>query len=759
MMASDPVAVARARNAYQAGDAAAAARICKDVLDNNPGDADVWCLRGVALRAIGEAEQAAACYREALRLRPNFLEAWNNLGNALVTQKKYDDAIPAFEQALKLKPDYAEALNNLGAALRHQGKWAEAAARYRQALALRPNYPDAHNNLGDALQGQGALDDAEACYRQALRLRPNFPEALTNLGNVLVRLERPTEAEAMHHEALRLRPGYADAYTNLGNSLVVQRKYADAEACYREALRLRPDGAEAHHNLGTALAEMGRLEEAVECYREALRLREDYIDACGNLATALLALGKPDEALAAHDLVLGYKPDNPDAHMSRALACLLMGYWEEGWKDYEWRWRCAEFGGMPYPQPLWDGSPLDGRTILLHPEQGAGDTLLVLRYVPLVKARGGKVMLACSKALTRLLAGFPGVDKLLEQGSPLPAFDVHAPLMSLPALFHTTPDTIPAEVPYLAPDSRLVEYWRRELAALSPPGRELKVGINWQGNPKFKADRQRSVPLKHYAPLAAVEGVRLFSLQKGFGSEQLREVSFPVVDLAARLDEASGPFMDTAAVMQCLDLIITSDTSVPHLAGALGVPVWVALPFAPHWVWLLHREDSPWYPTMRLFRQQSWADWEGVFARMAAELAKLAAAPRLTGPILVETAPGELIDKITILEIKKERISDAAKLHNVRRELAVLGAARDRAVTPSPEVERLTAELKTINEALWQVEDELRRCEKEENFGLRFVELARSVYWHNDRRAVLKRRINDLLGSALKEEKSYAAKE
>jgi tetratricopeptide (TPR) repeat protein len=759
-MATDPAAVARARNAFQAGDPAQTARICKDILDRDPGDADLWCLRGVALRAVGQAEEAAHCYREALRLRPNFLEAWNNLGNALVTQKKYDEAITAFDQALRIRPDYAEALNNQGAALRHQGKWSEAAARYRQALALRPNYPDAHNNLGDALQGQSNLEEAEACYRQALRLRPNFPEALTNLGNVLVRLERPTEAEALHHEALRLRPGYADAYTNLGNALVVQRKYAEAEACYREALRLRPDGAEAHHNLGTALAEQGRLEEAVACYREALRLREDYIDACGNLATALLALGKPDEALAAHDLVLGYKPDNPDAHMSRALACLLMGYWEEGWKDYEWRWRCAEFGGgLPYEQPLWDGRDLHGKTILLHPEQGVGDTLLVLRYVPLVKARGGMVFLACSKVLTRLLAGSPGVDRLLEQGSSLPPFDLQAPLMSLPALFHTTPDTIPAQVPYLAADSRLVEHWRRELAALSPPGGEFKVGIAWQGNPKFKADRQRSIPLARYAPLAAVDRVRLFSLQKGFGSEQLQGVSFPVVDLAARLDESSGPFMDTAAVMQCLDLVITSDTSVAHMAGALGVPVWVALPFAPHWVWLLHRDDCPWYPTMRLFRQKSWGDWEGVFGRMAAELELLAAAPRLAAPILVETAPGELIDKITILEIKKARIQDAGKLHNVRRELAVLGAARDRAVPHSPEAEKLTAELKAVNEALWQIEDELRRCEKAEDFGMRFVELARSVYWHNDRRAALKRKINDLLGSILKEEKSYAAKE
>jgi tetratricopeptide (TPR) repeat protein len=758
-MATDPAALERVRNYYQAGDPARAAQACRDLLPSDPGNADLWCLLGVSLRATGDPEQALASYREALRLRPNFLEAWNNLGNVLVTQGKLDEAIAAFEQVLRLRPHYPEALNNLGAALRHKGQWAEAAARYQQALSLKPDYPDAHNNLGDALQGLNRLEEAAASYRRALQLRPAFPEALTNLGNVLVRLERVDEAMACHREALRVRPGFADAYTNLGNALVVQRRYDEAEACYREALRLRPYNAEAHHNLGTALAEQGKLEEAVSCYRTAMRIRPDYIDACGNLATALLALGRPDEALAAHDLVLEYKPDSPEAHMSRALALLLLGYWEQGWPEYEWRWRTPEFGSLPYTQPLWDGSDLRGRTILLHAEQGLGDTLMALRYAPLVRQRGGKVVVAPPKALMRLLARSPGIDHLAEPGSPLPAIDCHAPLLSLPGIFRTTSATVPADVPYVFADPGLIEHWRRELDRLvadSPPARPtFKVGIAWQGNPQFKGDRQRSIPLVRYAPLAAVEGVRLLSLQKGFGTEQLRDISFPVVELAARLDEASGPFMDTAAVMKNLDLVVTSDTATAHLAGALGVRAWVVLPFSPHWHWLLAREDSPWYPTVRLFRQKAWGDWEGVFARLAAELARVAAQPRSARPILVETAPGELLDKITILEIKSSRLADAAKLANVRRELAVLSAARDEAVPPSAELERLTAELRGVNEALWDVEDELRRCEREQDFGARFIELARSVYQTNDRRSAIKRGINDLLGSSLKEEKSY----
>jgi hypothetical protein len=265
------------------------------------------------------------------------------------------------------------------------------------------------------------------------------------------------------------------------------------------------------------------------------------------------------------------------------------------------------------------------------------------------------------------------------------------------------------------------------------------------------------MPLAQFAPLAQVPGVTLVSLQKGPGTEQLRQADerLPVTELGSHLDEEAGPFMDTAAVMGNLDLVITTDTAAAHLAGSLGVPVWVALPFAPDWRWLADRADSPWYPTMRLFRQERPGDWAGVFARIAQALReRLAEAPR-AGTITVEIAPGELIDKITILEIKQARLTDTDKVANVRRELAALVAARDRSIPRSEELARLTAELKAANEALWDVEDEVRRCERAQDFGPRFIELARSVYRTNDRRAVIKRRINELLGAAFLEEKSY----
>ncbi len=752
-MATEQATLARAWNAYRSGNPVQAANIYREALQTDATNADIWCLLGIVQRAAGELEQSVASHREALRLKPEFVEALNNLGNALVNQGKSAEAVAAFEQVLRLRPGYPEGHNNLAAALRQQGKWTESEAHYREAVRLKPDYSDAHNNLGVALQGLGRLEEAERCYRLALQLRPDFPSAHTNFGTLLTRLRRLDDALAHHREALRLQPGYAEAHSNLGNTLVAQRKYAEAEACYREALRLKPEYAEGHHNLGTALAEQGKLDAAIASYREALRLRPVYAEACGNLATALLAQSNAEEAVAVHEQVLRLKPDSPDAHMWRALARLLMGDWEQRWPDYERRWRCEEFGGLPYQQPQWDGSSLVGRTILLHAEQGLGDTLLFARYAKLVKERGGKVILACPKALLGLLAGFTGVDQLIEHGSPMPSFDCHAPLLSLPGIFHTTPADVPAEIPYLFADPDLIEHWRRELDGDSG----FKVGITWQGNPLFKSDRLRSVPLALFEPLARIEGVQLFSLQKGLGSEQVRQVTFPVVDLASRLDETSGPFLDTAAVMKNLDLVISVDTATAHLAGALGVPVWLVLPVSPHWVWLLNREDSPWYPSMRLFRQRQWGDWPPVFERLAAELRSRIALPRPARPALVEITHGELLDKIAVLQIKSAHVGDAEMLRGVRRELAVLEAARARSVPSSADLEHLAADLKAVNESLWQIDDEIRRCEREQNFGPRFVELARLAHRLNGHRAALKQYIDDLVAPPESPDRSAAS--
>ena len=807
--------------AHRAGWNDVAAERLRQAVALCPGNPEFRYNLGVAEQMLGRVAEAVANYEEALRLRPDHAEGHNNLGYALLRLGRVGPALTHLREALRLRPDYPEALNNLALALSAQGKRTEAVTRLQRAIELRPDLLEAQHNLGRALVEQGKLDEARAPLEQAVRLNPSYYEAHTHLGQVHLHKRRLDEARASFERALRLRPDHAEPHSNLGVALHEQGKVEEAIACFRKALEIDPNSATAHNNLGRALEEQGKVEEAIACfraalrcqpdhalalhnlanaltrqdrgeeavpyYREALRLQPRDAVALSNLANALVLAGRPDEAeacareavrlrpdfaiayhhlaiarsgqgdvaeaLALNEQALRLQPDLAGAHNCRALWWLQTGDFERGWAEMEWRWKIGRLHPRSFREPTWDGSPLGGRTILIHAEQGLGDALQFIRYARLVKERGGTVVVECPKALVRILASCPGIDRLVAAGSPLPPFDVQAPLVSLPRLLGTTLATVPADVPYLFADADLVERWQRELSGYHA----FRVGIAWQGNPKFPGDRTRSIPLRHYAPLARVEGVRLFSLQKGAGSEQLREPGkdFPVIDLGRVLDEKTGAFMDTAAVMKNLDLVITSDTAVAHLAGALGVPVWVALGVGADWRFLRDREDSPWYPTRRLFRQTRLHDWEPVFERMAAELRRqvLPARPRQAVPVAI--APGELIDKLTILEIKAERVGDAAKLRNVRTELEVLTQARQRWLRPSPALETLTADLKAVNAALWEIEDEIRLCERAQDFGPRFVELARSVYKQNDRRAALKRRINELLGSDLVEEKAY----
>jgi len=568
--------------AHQIGNFDAAASMMRRAIAISPNDADYQASLGAVLQDHGRADEAIAAYRQVLRLDPKSEEAHFNLARIFLDQNKLNEARPHFEQALVLKPDSAETHTNMGMLLVREGKPEEARVSYQRALSLNPDFFEALNNLGNLFCTGGRLDEARACYERAIALQPNLAEAHNNLGVVFRDLGRFDEAQACYARALTLKPDYADAHNNLGIVFRDQGKLDESAACHERALALKPDNSEAYNNLGNTRRSQRRLEESLRSYEQALVLN----------------------------------PDNIEPKWNRSLVELLAGDFAAGWLDYEIRTRRKKNATRIFPQPIWRGESLNGARILLHAEQGLGDTLQFLRYLPMVQAAGGTVILDVPKSLLRMAEELPGIETLVATGDSLPPFEWHCPLMSLPLAFGTSIDSIPAPVPYLTVPADA----QKNAERLDWPTKGLRVGLVWSGNPLFPEDWIRSIPLRSFAPMLGIESAHFFSLQMGPAASQLDEVDARMIDLRA----AIGDMADTAALIAKLDVVITVDTAVAHLAGALEKTTWTLLPFAPDWRWLMEREDSPWYPTMRLFRQPRFGDWPSVLERVRGELAALA---------------------------------------------------------------------------------------------------------------------------------------
>ena len=573
------------------------------------------------LRA-GEYDLAAQCYLSALKRDPVNFDAAHMLGTIYLQQGQFERAEQLLRQALQISSGVPEIYNHLGMALRHLGRLEEAVGCYDRAILWRPAYPEALANRGNALRLLKRPQAALASYEMAVAARPDYVDGLFNLGALLEELQHWEDAASCYGRVVGLRPDFVEAHNNLGNALQALGRYEESLASYDRAIVLRPDYVEAQTNRGNILRQCYRFEEAVAHHDAALSRRPAFAEALNNRGSTYRELGRFDEAVADYQMALAIDRTHVEARTNLALTHLLRGEWEQGWEGYEFRFhkKCNATARPDNPASTWTGEPLDGRRILLFAEQGFGDAIQFIRYVPALQAMGAQVTVMVHRRLHCLLGTVAEGGAFVAAVTPHMRFDFQAPLMSLPRLLDVRVDTILAPRSYLSADPARSEIWRARLGSHG-----FKVGIAWQGNPTGNLDHGRSFPLRVLAPLGGIDGVRLISLQKNHGAEQVarRPGGMPVGMPGHDFDCGSDAFIDTAAMMMNFDLVVSSDTSIAHLAGALGRPTWVMLKKVPDWRWLLDREDCPWYPTMRLFRQTEINEWTAVAARIAHELRRL----------------------------------------------------------------------------------------------------------------------------------------
>jgi tetratricopeptide (TPR) repeat protein len=521
-------------------------------------------------------------------------------------------------QIINAKRDLFDALHLLAVVQSRLGKKETALASYDRALKVRPDFAEALFNRGLALHALERFEEALASYDRSLTLLPDYSKALFNRGDTLHELKRFEEALRSYDRALTLRPDYAEALCNRGLTLHELKRFEEAVASYDRALTLWPNFAEALSNRGATLHELKRFEEALTSYDRAVALRPGYAKALFNRGVTLNELKRFEEALASYDRAVTLRPHYAEAHWNEALMMLLTGDFSRGWLKYEWRWKNDSITpNRNFSQPLWLGADaIDGKSILLYCEQGLGDAVQFCRYVPLVAARGARVILEVDRSLHELMSTLAGATQVISRGDALPDFDLQCPLLSLPLAFETRHETIPAVTPYLHAPIQASKYWQTRLGPKARP----RIGIVWSGSPRHKNDQNRSISLRSLIPLLDIEAT-FVSLQKDVRADD-------VMVLQERSDvlhfgDALEDFSDTAALISNLDLVISVDTSVAHLAGALAKPCWVLLPSVPDWRWMLDREDSPWYPTVRLFRQEETRAWDNVIAHVHAALLEL----------------------------------------------------------------------------------------------------------------------------------------
>lgn len=621
-----------------------------------PDHADAWYNRGNSLARLGRYAEAVKSHDKAIALKPGHADAFNNRGTALASLGEHQAAVESYDRTLALRPDHADAHHNRGAALAALARYAEAVDSYDRAIGLRPAHPDANFHRAAAQAALGLHAEALAGFDQAIALRPDHAEAWNGRGSALGALKNYAAAIESYRRAIALKPGdahawyhqgialnrleehqqaiecydqviaggcefLAEAHNNRGNAFLALQQHQAAMDSYDKALACRPDYTDAWYNRGNALVALQQHQAAIDSYEQAIALQPDNASAWSNRGNTLTQLMQHRAALESYEKAIAADPAHADAQVGLGLCLLQLGKFERGWKQYEWRWEDAMLkkSARNFSQPRWLGAEsLHGKTILLHAEQGLGDTLQFCRYAGMVSALGARVILEVQPPLVGLLDGLDGAAQVLARGQPLPDIDCHCPLLSLPLALGTTLHEIPSGKAYLRAPAHKLAHWKQRLGETNRP----RVGLVWSGNATHKNDHNRSLGLSDliaHLPHA----FDYISLQKEFrlADRQTLEQHPQIL----RLDQEIQDFTDTAALCELVDVVISVDTSVAHLAGALGCPAWIALPFNPDWRWMLNRNDSPWYDAVTLYRQQISGQWGPVLQRMAADLGRLPA--------------------------------------------------------------------------------------------------------------------------------------
>ena len=605
--------------AYQSNLHQEALDLIDQALVIQPDNAYFLSNRGNALKELGRLEDAVASFDKSIRLRPDYADAYCNRGIALHAMQAYEQAMQSHDRAIVLKPDFPAAYYNRGVALQDMGNLEAAVASYDKAVAQNPGFAQAYANRGLVLKQLGQLEAAMLSFEAAIKHDPQDAKTCYHWALALHEMKQLDVAIALYDRAIGIQADFAQAHYSRGLALQQMAQLDEALASYDQAIRFKPDYVDAHSNRGTILQHYQQWGAAMASYDQAIALDPTYAKAHNNRGNTLQERHQIDAALASYDQAIALEPDYADAYWNKGIALLLDGDFARGWPLYEWRHKALEstHPQRQFDQPLWLGQgSLQGKTLLLHSEQGLGDTLQFIRYAPLLAAQGARVVVELPRALMVLLADMQGVSQFIEQGQALPAYDYHCPLLSLPLAFGTTLDNIPAPAAYV----RSLPSKRAQWAATLGAKAGLRIGIAWSGSTGHKNDHNRSITLAELLQHLPT-GPQYISLQK-----ELREVDQATLRANPQLRHF-GPdladFTDTAALCDLMDLVISVDTSVAHLSAALGQTTWVLLPYSPDWRWLLERSDSPWYPSARLYRQDRSMRWAGVLQRLRDDVLKL----------------------------------------------------------------------------------------------------------------------------------------